>query len=28
KSGFVTVGSKRFALGGKWEDDFVRALEL
>lgn len=28
KSGFVAVGSKRFALGGKWEDDFVRALEL
>jgi ribosomal protein S18 acetylase RimI-like enzyme len=28
KSGFVTVGTKRFLVGGKWEDDFVRALEL
>lgn len=28
KSGFAAVGSKRFALGGTWEDDFVRALVL
>jgi GNAT superfamily N-acetyltransferase len=28
KSGFVAVGSKRFALGGRWEDDFVRARSL
>ncbi|HEY9493280.1 MAG TPA: GNAT family N-acetyltransferase [Intrasporangium sp.] len=24
KSGFVIVGAKKFLLGGKWEDDFVR----
>ena len=24
KSGFVIVGTKKFLVGGKWEDDFVR----
>ncbi len=24
KNGFAIVGSKKFLLGGKWEDDFVR----
>ena len=28
KSGFAEVGTKRFLVGGKWEDDFVRAMEL
>jgi GNAT superfamily N-acetyltransferase len=28
KSGFTTVGTKRFLVGGKWEDDFVRAMEF
>jgi ribosomal protein S18 acetylase RimI-like enzyme len=26
KHGFVTVGTKRFQLGERWEDDFVRTL--
>jgi ribosomal protein S18 acetylase RimI-like enzyme len=28
KSGFAIVGNKRFLLGGRWEDDFVRELKL
>ncbi|GAA3736569.1 GNAT family N-acetyltransferase [Leifsonia bigeumensis] len=28
KSGFVTVGTKRFRLGERWESDFVRELVL
>ncbi len=28
KSGFVLVGSKRFLVGERWEDDFVRELVL
>ena len=28
KSGFEKVGTKRFLVGGKLEDDFVRELEL
>ncbi|MBX3094544.1 MAG: GNAT family N-acetyltransferase [Cryobacterium sp.] len=28
KSGFVAVGTKRFLLGTRWENDFVRVLEL
>ncbi|MDQ1553855.1 MAG: diamine N-acetyltransferase, partial [Microbacteriaceae bacterium] len=24
KSGFATVGTKKFLVGGHWEDDFVR----
>ena len=28
KNGFVNVGTKRFKLGERWEDDFVRTLEL
>jgi GNAT superfamily N-acetyltransferase len=28
KSGFPVVGTKRFPLGGRWEDDFVRELTL
>jgi ribosomal protein S18 acetylase RimI-like enzyme len=28
KSGFARVGTKRFLVGGKWEDDFVRVLEF
>ena len=28
KHGFVNVGTKRFLVGGKWEDDFVRELPL
>ena len=28
KSGFATVGTKRFLVGGKWEDDFVRMREV
>ena len=28
KSGFARVGTKRFRLGGRWEDDFVRELRL
>jgi ribosomal protein S18 acetylase RimI-like enzyme len=28
KSGFVIVGTKRFALGGRWEEDFVRERML
>jgi GNAT superfamily N-acetyltransferase len=28
KSGFVTVGRKRFRLGERWEDDFVRERVL
>jgi ribosomal protein S18 acetylase RimI-like enzyme len=28
KSGFRVVGEKRFALGGRLEEDFVRVLEL
>ena len=28
KHGFATVGTKRFRLGERWEDDFVRTLEL
>ncbi len=28
KSGFLRVGTKRFLVGARYEDDFVRALEL
>lgn len=28
KSGFATVGTKRFLLGTRWENDFVRELAL
>jgi ribosomal protein S18 acetylase RimI-like enzyme len=28
KSGFVTVGTKRFLVGGRYEDDYVRELVL
>jgi len=28
KSGFARVGTKRFLVGARYEDDFVRALEL
>ena len=28
KNGFVNVGTKRFLVGGNWEDDFVRELPL
>lgn len=28
KNGFAQVGTKRFRLGGRWEDDFVRELVL
>lgn len=28
KNGFVNVGTKRFLVGGNWEDDFVRELAL
>ena len=28
KQGFVQVGTKRFLVGDRWEDDFVRTLEL
>ena len=28
KSGFVRVGTKKFLVGGKWEDDFVRERVL
>lgn len=28
KAGFAQVGTKRFLVGGRYEDDFVRALEL
>lgn len=28
KCGFAIVGNKRFLLGGRWEDDFVRELAL
>jgi ribosomal protein S18 acetylase RimI-like enzyme len=28
KSGFEKVGTKRFLVGGKLEDDFVRELKL
>ena len=28
KNGFVNVGTKRFLVGGNWEDDFVRELLL
>ena len=28
KCGFATVGTKRFLVGGKWEDDFVRMREI
>lgn len=28
KSGFAIVGTKRFALGGRWEDDFTRERAL
>lgn len=28
KCGFAIVGTKRFALGGRWEDDFVRERTL
>jgi diamine N-acetyltransferase len=28
KSGFARVGAKKFLLGGKWEDDFVRERRL
>ena len=28
KSGFVRVGTKRFHVGGRWEDDFVYELVL
>ena len=28
KQGFVNVGTKHFLVGDRWEDDFVRTLEL
>ena len=28
KSGFVRVGTKKFLVGERWEDDFVRELKL
>ena len=28
KQGFAQVGTKKFLVGDRWEDDFVRALEL
>ena len=28
KQGFEQVGTKKFLVGDRWEDDFVRALEL
>ena len=28
KQGFVQVGTKKFLVGERWEDDFVRTLEL
>jgi hypothetical protein len=28
KQGFVRVGTKKFLVGQRYEDDFVRALEL
>jgi RimJ/RimL family protein N-acetyltransferase len=28
RSGFALVGTKRFLVGGSWEDDFVRELSF
>lgn len=28
KHGFAVVGTKKFLVGGNWEDDFTRALDL